>query len=744
MRILKKIVLFIVLIVTFLPNQVGFALNYNEVEGYGADTVAGLGTLISSSQTFPNAVVDFRIVKPDKSVLDIRVNSGVDGVAKFSLYDYHTKQAGRYFVSAKLLEASEFGNENYFDVYPDELSLKDSVLSSNKTVVDADFKDTAYVSVILKDKYGNKISHHNVNIVSSRSDDDIVPVNGDNVTDVNGTVVFKVRSGVPGVSVLSAIDVNSGKVLDSRLKIAFLNGGNVSDVGGEFFSVANAEGAGSIDRFEFSGDFDSVKANESISFSVIAVDKDGVKVDNYTGTIHFYAEGDNSSNVVFPEDYTFKSTDLGEHTFSLGLKFIMDGQYHIFVSDIDDSTIKGDKVVVVGSGDSSSSVGDSGASSIFLDSPKEGSYSSNVLSVSGVCDPLKMVKIYFDNSEIGSVQAGADGQFSYDTPKLADGEHSLYATMLDNSGNVVASSDPVKVVIDTTAPKIDSIVLSPKGNVEPGATVHIKVYSESNLSTAAILFNSDVIQLTPSLEEDGVYVGDIIAPKEAGEYFISVVLADQLDNEGDYDKQASFTVVDTGAGSSDNDNGNGNGNMNNDGSQDDGNNEGNVDNNLPPSKVVGVVAYGSDHKVTLVWDASNDEDGIVSHYRIFYGTSPSNLNEIVDTFDASTSWYIPNLVNGTEYYFSVYAVDDKGALSVEGSKVISAIPFTLEVESTVVNTPNEPLNNGNDNVYLRDAALEGNVNDVVPNNIVDNGPELYLFLVLSFVFAGVGRFLWKL
>jgi hypothetical protein len=47
-------------------------------------------------------------------------------------------------------------------------------------------------------------------------------------------------------------------------------------------------------------------------------------------------------------------------------------------------------------------------------------------------------------------------------------------------------------------------------------------------------------------------------------------------------------------------------------------------------------------------------------YRVYYGLSPNELVEAVDTFTSEPSWYVYNLVNGSEYYFAVVAVDSKG------------------------------------------------------------------------------------
>jgi hypothetical protein len=80
----------------------------------------------------------------------------------------------------------------------------------------------------------------------------------------------------------------------------------------------------------------SIKAKENVSFKVRAIDAEGLTVQNYTGTIRFSAEGDNSSGVDLPENYKFLAEDLGEHQFNLGLSFTEGGTYKVLVNDLND------------------------------------------------------------------------------------------------------------------------------------------------------------------------------------------------------------------------------------------------------------------------------------------------------------------------------------------------------------------------------------------------------------------------
>jgi hypothetical protein len=65
----------------------------------------------------------------------------------------------------------------------------------------------------------------------------------------------------------------------------------------------------------------------------------------------------------------------------------------------------------------------------------------------------------------------------------------------------------------------------------------------------------------------------------------------------------------------------------------------------------------------------------IQHYRIYYGILLDNLDTQVDTHDDSTTWELRGLMNGTQYFVAVKAVDTNGLESDEMSTVIAATPM---------------------------------------------------------------------
>jgi hypothetical protein len=712
--------LFLLATAMLTQSVTAFAAAFDSLQGYGVDTIAGYSTLLRSSKTYPNRDITFEVTKPDSALVSISAKTDLSGVASLTLYDYHTRKAGQYSVAARFSDSAVTGITTNFRVYPDEVSVTKSSVTAGSGIAKAGGEDAVNVEVTLLDQYANPFEGHLVNLVSSRAVDSVVAEDGSPITDENGSVTFKVSSPETGVSVYSAIDATSGIVLSTRAQVGYMGGaGSIPDAGGDlslYIPVAKAADAGPLNHFEIADLPVSIQPGANVSFRVTAQDGSNITVQNYTGSIHFSVEGSSSGNVTLPEDYTFKAEDLGTHLFSLGLSFTTAGTYKLVVTDTDNTLIKGEKSVTAGSGGGSTQQ-TQGSEKPTLTMPAEGTYSENVQTVSGSAAAGTTVKIYDNDQEIGSVQAGSDGKFSYQTAAMADGIHSIYVVSLDSSQQVKGTSYTIEITIDTTAPAVDEITFDPTSGIVPGTIITLTVKSDENLPQAAIIFNGDITNMNPSQGQPGTYIAQITAPQNAGAYPVDVVLYDQVGNEGTYTAQATITVSAEGGAVT---------TQESQGSTQE-TQQPVAPENQPPSQVFGLIAYGSDTKVTLVWEAAND-DVNVNHYRVFYGLDPANLDKVVDTKSAATTWYVPALENGKEYYFSVAAVDDLGVESVNKSEVVSGIPFALEVGAELPDRSSEVLG-------LHGAAIEG----IVPPEMTKNGPEVLWLLAGTGIFSGLAR-----
>lgn len=100
---------------------------------------------------------------------------------------------------------------------------------------------------------------------------------------------------------------------------------------------------------------------------------------------------------------------------------------------------------------------------------------------------------------------------------------------------------------------------------------------------------------------------------------------------------------------------------------------------LAVEDVTNLEAEAGDQEVTLTWDAVT---GAVS-YKVYLGTESVGPNEAynmetLDTDNDDSEYVVEDLDNGTEYFFSVTAVDSQGDESVNFSEEVSATPIATD------------------------------------------------------------------
>ncbi len=658
---ISKLLALYTVILMFFTSSTALAFSQH-VTVKAMNTVAGYSVTLTSSPYLGNQSMAFYVKKPDGLGTFFSAKTDRNGVAKIDLPQSFTTKAGQYFASV-LVNGSQ-GPESSFRVFPGQVSAKKSTVTLNRTVLQNNGNDAANISVKLVDTFGNAYPGHSVTIVSSRYRDMIKNSTPGGVTDKNGVANFTLSANDRGVSTITAIDSTANVVLDERPQVAFLSSQQyLADIGGDFnlFDIAYASDFGALSQFKISDLPANIQVGQNVSFKITALDDLNQTIQNYTGTVHFSAEGDNSNNVSLPEDYTFKAEDLGSHQFSLGLSFTANGTYKILVSDKNDALIKGSYIVNVGNIAPGSQ---QGSIKPIITSPAAGTFSQNNLAISGSAPASYTVKIFDNGKEMGTVQADNSGKFTYQTIPLIDGQHNIYVVAIDQNQAVKGTSDTIQVTIDTTAPELDEVSLNPTDNVKPGQAIKIDVLSEENLSQAAAVFQNDIIALNSSIDKPGHYIGSVQAPNTPGAYPIDVILVDQLGNQGSFKAKAQVVVT--------------NGDAINSETQTQITQESKPVEGLP-GRVSGLISYVGDKKVTLTWNATTSENPVM-HYRVYYGNSAANLESYADTKDASTTWYVPNLENGKQYYFAVTAFNNAGESSIK-SDIVSGIPLASEVGS---------------------------------------------------------------
>ncbi|MBU1018605.1 MAG: fibronectin type III domain-containing protein [Patescibacteria group bacterium] len=681
-----------------------------EVEAF--DTIAGYSTTIEVENAISYRDIEILITKPNQSELILEGETDEDGELQLDMDGYHLKQAGNYEIKGKYSNENNYGQTDSFKVYEDSVSLNKSLLEADQSTAEATGYDPVKLSITLEDKYGNPINNHEISIISSRSGDYITPYSETKTND-QGKTTFYAYSDEVGISTYTAYDMTSNITLSGRAKVAFFSPTKtLKDIGGDnlFTSVLLASDggeAGPVDHFEIEDIEEQVDINKFVNFTVTAYDENDLTVEDYTGTIRFGSSDDNSD---LPNDYTFMAEDQGSHTFSLSLRFGTTGLHTLSITDIDDRDIEGEIEVQVGTeGTGNATVTpnttEESDADFTLLTPQAGTYSLSTIEISGQAEYGLYIDIY-DNSEIlTEVFTTPDNAFSYEAD-LGSGLHQLYAVTKDADGNELETSETVSVTIDMDAPILDYVTISPEGDLAAGSTFSVEIFSEPNLNQAGIILGDKIYELQESITTKGVYKGTLLAPETEGIYELDIILVDTLANEIQYSNQATISVVEAVVV---------------------------VEEEVveieeevvvTPSDITGVEAINGDSRVTLTWEAavSGSENTFIDHYKIYYGPDPELLFSTVETYDSSTTWYIPGLQNDTTYYFQVVAVDSEGAESLGRSATMEGTP---EAEEVI-----EELGK------LHESAEEPSLEETgTPEETPDSGPQAAWVLLFTIVFA---------
>jgi len=663
-------------------------------------TVAGLSNSIQISGARKNSELEIALKNPLGQVESFSAQSDASGQAKFTVEAQSLELAGEYEISAKNSKRQElFSLPTKFMVYPGVLSTSASTIKVNTSTVKTG--QEAQVEVKLQDDYGNPIEGHVVELLPNRR---FASITADSfATDENGTMHFTLSSEKSGELSISAVDSSINKTLDASAELAFVD--SSSDRGGNDRVYLSSEG---VDGFTLTGLDDPSTLGDEQSVTVTAVDANGDTVTDYTGEIRFSSS---DQKATLPSDYTFKASDLGEHTFNLSVKFLTPGDQELMVTDLDNFTLQGSESIKVVQTDASVDLGNNFETTDFvrdgdftLVSPASGSYSTSSIVIQGEADYGLDAIVYLDSKEVGRTEIDFDNSFSFTVKDLKDGDHELYVDIVELGDgdpgkeeilNIVETSDTEQITIDTSAPKLVSIDSDPSKNLQGGDYVTVTVLSETGMKDSTLVFEDE----SYPLEETGTkgeYQADVLLPESKGDYPVDVTLVDELGNEKQYRDALSLSVESDGVAKADTNS---------------------TEKSAAPK---GVFATGGPEKVSLSWETPTG-GGSIDHYRIFYGPSPDALFAKADTQDSSTSWTIPELKDPVTYYFSVAAVDDQG-VEGEHSVVVSAIP-SVGMKTLDIYRP--------DGVSSPVMA-----NSTLPPQNADSGPALYLIVLLSLAGAG--------
>ncbi len=300
--------------------------------------------------------------------------------------------------------------------------------------------------------------------------------------------------------------------------------------------------AGTVDHFQLETTKTTTKVGEAIDLTVTAVDKDNNKVSSYLGSMLIFSESD--TNAEFPgtaikdNTYKFTAADQGKVKFENAIKFSANGKQDISVYDSENDAILGKIEITVGWAAATTSTWNE---DIKITYPENGTTIwTDSIKVSGTTTKNHKVKVSLNWSGSFTTTSNDSGTFEVQVSGLGSGDSILKATVLDADGKSIWESTEVKVSTESSAPKMNSISISPEWEMDAGTEIAVEVLATKWLTEVDAIINDTVTKLEE--KTDGKYTGTITAPTEAWAYNIDVTLTDDLGHKTENKAAKAITV----------------------------------------------------------------------------------------------------------------------------------------------------------------------------------------------------------
>ncbi len=491
-----------------------------------ADSIAGLSLNVDVYGFESAGSATVSVSGPDGTIQALPVTLGSQGAGQATVSGQNLTRAGLYSASV-FQNGSPTGAQTTFTIYPDEPSFSLSKIAADRTTIVANGQDDVAVAVHLTDKFGNGIADRPLILVPSRSQDIVVSL--DTQTDGDGWQRFVVRTTKAGAMTLRATDLVSGQTLDTVITVEALPG---DGIGGDDVAPLTAQlvtGAGTVvEKFKVALPASMQVGIEAQAFTVSAVDATDNVVPSYNNRVRFRSSDPLAELPGLDDTYRFISKDQGSKTFALAVKFGTPGQQTVTVEDANDPSIKGSvSVNVTGSASS-------GGGTIQITSPAQNAaVGGKSVTLIGKGPPLANIA----SSGGLTIARGAtmdDGSFALTVPLPTD-QSEVTLSISDDSGRF--KSPNLHLLVDSTAPKIESLVFTPERPVT-GTTVKVVLQTsaaDTDVVDAGALIRDNLgtlfaaAPLIPSAS--AVYQGSFVAG-EAGKYQVTGQAVDLVGNTG--------------------------------------------------------------------------------------------------------------------------------------------------------------------------------------------------------------------
>ena len=198
----------------------------------------------------------------------------------------------------------------------------------------------------------------------------------------------------------------------------------------------------------------------------------------------------------------------------------------------------------------------SGATNLQLTNNSDSGISNNdkvtnitTPTITGIAEAGTRVQLYSDGQLVGSTTANTDKTWLITTTSLTEGNHTITAIVTDIAGNVSTLSDPLNIVIDTTAP------LTPSGlkltaNTDTGVSNSDNITNNSTPTITGIgeagsiikLFKDNSLVGTTTVSSDGTWLIPIAQQLTDGLYQFKAVAEDTAGNVSTPSELITITI----------------------------------------------------------------------------------------------------------------------------------------------------------------------------------------------------------
>lgn len=398
--------------------------------------------------------------------------------------------------------------------------------------------------------------------------------------------------------------------------------------------IAGDQGYGLVDSFDVEiGDSEStLHVNEQYDLAITALDRRGKRVQNYVDRV--IVETSDPDAIVPSGTIRFKATDRGQKLLSLAVMFQTPGQQTVTIRDEADPEEIFGKTSVWVLGQTSAP-----ASRTIVLNEKSGTVRGSKASISGTAPAYTNLQLFTvedgSDRELAMTASDADGKFRFEIALEGGRAHTLFVRDPEER---VKDSETITLTADATMPVLRSAVLTPS-TVVPGASFTVSVVAETGQRAFASLPQGAKTELPRKRpdEEAGfdVYEGTLMAPAIAGTHAVTITIADSAGNETAETRMLAVATEATG---------------------------------FPVVENLRATVQNQD--VLLSWSPVT---GAV-RYRVYFGSSASNMERFVETQSATTSIRLTGLTGGQATFFAVTALGTNGEESIQKSTVVSAIP----------------------------------------------------------------------